>query len=118
MTIWSFAPPAVSTSATSRSRIATAPPCEPRISARTSGSTICGTFGSTVIRHADSREVMEWMGHADLATTRRYLAFVDREDAADRVSQAFRLGQGAPRSSLRILIRPRRTDPRRVGHGA
>lgn len=51
------------------------------------------TFGSTVIRHADSREVMEWMGHADLATTRRYLAFVDREDAADRVSQAFRLEQ-------------------------
>jgi integrase len=49
------------------------------------------TFGSTVIRHADSREVMEWMGHVDLATTRRYLAFVDREDAAKRVSQAFRL---------------------------
>lgn len=56
------------------------------------------TFGSTVIRHADSREVMEWMGHADLATTRRYLAFVDREDAADRVSQAFRLEQ--PDASL------------------
>lgn len=51
------------------------------------------TFGSTVIRHADSREVMEWMGHADLATTRRYLAFVDRADAADRVSEAFRLEQ-------------------------
>ena len=34
---------------------------------------------------------MEWMGHADLATTRRYLAFVDREDAAKRVSEAFRL---------------------------
>ena len=49
------------------------------------------TFGSTVIRHADSREVMEWMGHADLTTTRRYLAFVDREDAAKRVSEAFRL---------------------------
>ncbi len=49
------------------------------------------TFGSTVIRYADSREVMEWMGHADLATTRRYLAFVDREDAAKRVSEAFRL---------------------------
>ena len=48
------------------------------------------TFGSTVIRYADSREVMEWMGHADLATTRRYLAFVDREDAAKRVSEAFR----------------------------
>jgi integrase len=49
------------------------------------------TFGSTVIRHADSREVMEWMGHADLTTTRRYLAFVDREDAAKRVSEAFSL---------------------------
>jgi integrase len=56
------------------------------------------TFGSTVIRHADSREVMEWMGHADLTTTRRYLAFVDREDAAKRVSEAFRLEepQGSP----------------------
>lgn len=51
------------------------------------------TFGSTVIRYADSREVMEWMGHADLTTTRRYLAFVDREDAAKRVSEAFRLEQ-------------------------
>jgi integrase len=55
------------------------------------------TFGSTVIRHADSREVMEWMGHADLTTTRRYLAFVDREDAAKRVSEAFRL-EGPQRS--------------------
>ena len=34
--------------------------------------------------------VREWMGHADLSTTRRYLAFVDREDAAKRVSEAFR----------------------------
>ena len=58
------------------------------------------TFGSTVIRHADSREVMEWMGHADLATTRRYLAFVDREDAAQRVSQAFRLEEPERRRGL------------------
>lgn len=54
------------------------------------------TFGSTVIRHADSREVMEWMGHADLTTTRRYLAFVDREDAAKRVSEAFRFEEPQP----------------------
>lgn len=54
------------------------------------------TFGSTVIRHADSREVMEWMGHADLTTTRRYLAFVDREDAAKRVSEAFSLEKPQP----------------------
>jgi len=38
-----------------------------------------------------AREVMEWMGHADLTTTRRYLAFVAREDAAKRVSEAFGL---------------------------
>ena len=50
------------------------------------------TFGSTVIRYADSRELMEWMGHADLATTRRYLAFIDRKDAAQRISEAFRIG--------------------------
>ncbi|HEV7400760.1 MAG TPA: tyrosine-type recombinase/integrase [Solirubrobacterales bacterium] len=54
------------------------------------------TFGSTVIHHADSREVMEWMGHADLTTTRRYLAFVDREDAAKRVSEAFSLEKPQP----------------------
>jgi integrase len=47
------------------------------------------TFGSTVIRFADAREVMEWMGHADLATTRRYLAFIDHDDAARRISRAF-----------------------------
>lgn len=57
------------------------------------------TFGSTVIRHADSREVMEWMGHADLTTTRRYLAFVDREDAAKRVSEAFSLEKPQPVST-------------------
>ena len=60
------------------------------------------TFGSTVIRFADSREVMEWMGHADLATTRRYLAFVDREDAAKRVSAAFRVEE-APGAELERL---------------
>jgi integrase len=60
------------------------------------------TFGSTVIRHADSREVMEWMGHADLTTTRRYLAFVDREDAAKRVSEAFRLEPQAPSASSAV----------------
>jgi hypothetical protein len=32
---------------------------------------------------------MEWMDHADLATTRRYLAFIDHADAARRISAAF-----------------------------
>jgi integrase len=48
------------------------------------------TFGSHAIRNADSREVMEWMGHQDLATTQRYLQFKPRQDAARRISAAFR----------------------------
>jgi integrase len=50
------------------------------------------TFGSHAIRTADSREVMEWMGHQDLATTQRYLQFKPRQDAARRISEAFRVG--------------------------
>ncbi len=48
------------------------------------------TFGSVAIRTADVREVMEWMGHADLATTQKYLAYRPRADAARRLSRAFR----------------------------
>jgi integrase len=47
------------------------------------------TFGTHAIRVADSREVMEWMGHQDLATTQRYLQFKPRHDAARRLSEAF-----------------------------
>jgi integrase len=47
------------------------------------------TFGSHAIRTADSREVMEWMGHQDLATTQRYLQFKPRQDSARRIPEAF-----------------------------
>ncbi len=47
------------------------------------------TFGTHAIRAADPREVMEWMGHADLKTTQIYLAYKPRSDAARRLSQAF-----------------------------
>ncbi|MGH8573212.1 MAG: tyrosine-type recombinase/integrase, partial [Gammaproteobacteria bacterium] len=47
------------------------------------------TFGTHAIRHADPREVMEWMGHADLATTQKYLTYKPRRDAARRLSAAF-----------------------------
>ena len=57
------------------------------------------TFGSHAIRNADSREVMEWMGHQDLATTQRYLQFKTRRDAARRISEAFRAGSGAALSA-------------------
>ena len=56
------------------------------------------TFGSHAIRTADSREVMEWMGHQDLATTQRYLQFKPRQDAARRISAAFQADSIADRS--------------------
>jgi integrase len=57
------------------------------------------TFGSHAIRTADSREVMEWMGHQDLATTQRYLQFKPRQDAARRISEAFRTGSAPETAS-------------------
>jgi len=47
------------------------------------------TFGTHAIRVADPREVMEWMGHADLQTTQKYLAYKPRSGAAKRLSEAF-----------------------------
>jgi integrase len=47
------------------------------------------TFGTHAIRTADSREVMEWMGHQDIRTTQLYLQFKPKHDAARRLSAAF-----------------------------
>ncbi len=47
------------------------------------------TFGSHAIRAADPREVMEWMGHADIQTTQKYLSYKPRRDAARRLATAF-----------------------------
>lgn len=47
------------------------------------------TFGTHAIRVADPREVMEWMGHADLKTTQLYLSYRPQADAAKRLSSAF-----------------------------
>jgi integrase len=47
------------------------------------------TFGTHAIRAADPREVMEWMGHADIQTTQKYLAYKPRRDAAKRLAAAF-----------------------------
>jgi len=41
------------------------------------------TFGTRMIRKADIRRVQEWMGHADIQTTMKYLHYESRpEDAA------------------------------------
>jgi len=47
------------------------------------------TFGTHAIRAGDPREVMEWMGHADIQTTQKYLSYKPRRDAAKRLAAAF-----------------------------
>jgi integrase len=47
------------------------------------------TFGTRMIAKADIRRVQEWMGHADVQTTMRYLHFAPREEDARLVAEAF-----------------------------
>jgi integrase len=47
------------------------------------------TFGTRMIARADIVRVQEWMGHADIQTTRRYLHFSPRHDDAALVAEAF-----------------------------
>ena len=47
------------------------------------------TFGTRVIGKADIRRVQEWMGHADIQTTMRYLHYAPREEDARLVAEAF-----------------------------
>jgi integrase len=49
------------------------------------------TFGTRMIAKADIRRVQEWMGHADVATTMKYLHYVERPDEARLVAEAFSL---------------------------
>jgi integrase len=53
------------------------------------------TFGTRVIAHADIRRVQEWMGHADIQTTMRYLHYAPRPEDARLVGEAFSQ-RGAP----------------------
>ena len=47
------------------------------------------TFGTRMIAKADIVRVQEWMGHADIQTTRRYLHFRPQHDDAALVAEAF-----------------------------
>src|SRR5215210_4365223 len=49
------------------------------------------TFGTRMIARADIRRVQEWMGHADIQTTMKYLHYVPRHDDAELVAAAFAL---------------------------
>jgi integrase len=52
------------------------------------------TFGTRVIQEADIRRVQEWMGHADIQTTMRYLHYAPRQEDAQLVARAFARGSG------------------------
>jgi integrase len=47
------------------------------------------TFGTRMIREADIRRVQEWMGHADIQTTMKYLHYESRKEDAALVARAF-----------------------------
>jgi integrase len=49
------------------------------------------TFGTRMIAKADIRRVQEWMGHADIQTTMKYLHYAPRVEDAALVDEAFRL---------------------------
>jgi integrase len=46
------------------------------------------TFGTRMIAKADIRRVQEWMGHADIQTTMRYLHYAPRDEDAALVAWA------------------------------
>jgi len=48
------------------------------------------TFGTRMIAKADIRRVQEWMGHADVQTTMKYLHYEPRAEDAKLVAEAFR----------------------------
>lgn len=52
------------------------------------------TFGTRMIATADIRRVQEWMGHADVQTTMKYLHYAPRAEDAALVARAFRLNSG------------------------
>jgi integrase len=51
------------------------------------------TFGTRMIAKADIRRVQEWMGHADVQTTMRYLHYAPREEDARLVAEAFEVDE-------------------------
>jgi integrase len=51
------------------------------------------TFGTRMIAKADIRPVQEWMGHADVQPTMRYLHCAPRADDAALIAEAFRIQQ-------------------------
>jgi integrase len=64
------------------------------------------TFGTRMIAKADIRRVQEWMGHADIQTTMRYLHYAPRAEDAALVAEAFAVRDelGRPGTSRDDLV--------------
>ncbi len=60
-----------------------------------------------MIAKADIRRVQEWMGHADIQTTMRYLHYAPRDEDAALVAEAFRV-PGRPGSDPQSSSKMRR----------
>ncbi len=66
-----------------------------RITPASTKCLLCGiphkrhTFGTRMIARAEIRRVQEWMGHADIQTTMKYLHYAPRREDAELVALAF-----------------------------
>jgi integrase len=58
------------------------------------------TFGTRMIAKADVRRVQEWMGHADIQTTMKYLHYAPRAGDAALVAEAFALEDAPARPDV------------------
>jgi integrase len=63
------------------------------------------TFGTRMIAVADIVRVKEWMGHADVETTMRYLHYAPRTEDAALVARAFAVHRATPLPAT-VELRP------------
>jgi integrase len=61
------------------------------------------TFGTRAVEKAESiLELKEWMGHANVQTTMRYLHYKSKADAARRLAEAFEEENTASRELMSV----------------
>jgi integrase len=60
------------------------------------------SFGTLAVRSAPVTDVQHWMGHADLATTMRYVHYVPQHGNAARLTAAFTADSDLPVSESKL----------------
>ncbi len=68
------------------------------------------TFGTRIIAKADIRRAHEWMGHADIQTTMRYLHYAPRDEDAALVAEAFAIEEVRSTAKARFAGRSPKTS--------